>query len=405
MGTAAAPRWATPEAIDRVRAGGSRPFDDAEYGARLDRVRHRMAGLRLDALVVLRPSSIEYLVGYHTAETAPQPLVVTEDAVSLYVPDLELGRALVTARVDALHHCGYADALQGLGVFLRHAVDMLPKQARVGLELAHAGTPPQTLDIVSECGAVVVDSDHLVERERLVLSAAEQSCVERAASITEGGVQAAVAEAGRSGATDSSVAAAISAALTTDANSASAWGPVVVTGERTGIPHSSWVGAPLGPGPTFLEFSGTHHRYHAPVMRTLSAGRLDGTDRQLAEFAGTVVAAVLDSARPGVPCSQVAAEATGALGRLPDDVVFHQLFGYPVGLAHKPHWMDGMPFHITAGNHDPLQEGMVFHIPGSFRRFGRSGVGLSQTFVVERHGARVLTQGPADVIDVVGRAA
>jgi hypothetical protein len=43
---------------------------------------------------------------------------------------------------------------------------------------------------------------------------------------------------------------------------------------------------------------------------------------------------------------------------------------------------------------------MVFHIPGSFRRFGRSGVGLSQTFVVERDGARALTHGAAELLDV-----
>ena len=400
MGGDPAPRWLTDEAIGQVRATGVRPFDDAEYEGRLDRIRHRMAVRGLDALVVLRPSSVEYLCGYHTAETAPQPLVVTGEAIALYVPDLELGRALVSARVDEIHHCGYSDALQGLGRFLGHAVPRLRAGARVGLETADTTTPPQALAIVADHGATVVDGDYLVERERLRLSDAEIHCVERAAAITADGVRAAVTEAVRDGATDSSVAAAVAAALTRHANSASAWGPVVVTGERAGIPHSSWVGEPLGPGATFLEFSGADHRYHAPVMRTLFRGPPDGTDRQLAELARTVVTAVLDAARPGVAGSQVAARASAALGRLPDDVVFHQLFGYPVGLAHKPHWMDGMPFHLAAGNDEPLEEGMVFHIPGSFRRLGRSGVGLSQTFVVEREGARVLTHGPAETIDI-----
>jgi Xaa-Pro aminopeptidase len=245
-----------------------------------------------------------------------------------------------------------------------------------------------------------VNGNYLVERERLVLSSAELRCVERAAAVTEAGVRAAVTEATRAEATDSSVAAAIASALISPADSASAWGPVVVTGDRAGIPHSSWLGHALATGPTFMEFSGTDHRYHAPVMRTVVRGRLDAEDRRLAGLARTAVASVLDNAKAGVPCSQVALRASKALGRLPEDVVFHQLFGYPVGLAHKPHWMDGVPFHITVGNHEPLREGMVFHIPGSFRRFGRSGIGLSQTFVIEPDGARVLTHGPADLIEL-----
>jgi Xaa-Pro aminopeptidase len=194
------------------------------------------------------------------------------------------------------------------------------------------------------------------------------------------------------------VAAAIAAALTVGANAGPAWGPVVATGNRAGIPHSSWVHRPLGAGTTFLELSGAHHRYHAPVMRTLSRGRPSQADGRLADLAGAALTAVLESARAGVPCSEVAARAAEAIGPLPDDVVFHGLFGYPVGLAHPPHWMDGAPFFIAPGNDEPLLEGMVFHVPGSFRSFGRSGVGLSQTFLVERDGARVLTHGSADLV-------
>jgi len=400
LGSGPAPQWLTPDAIDHVRAAESRPFGDAEYDARLDRVRKRMVPLGVDALAVFRPSSIEYLCGYHTAETAPQPLVITESSTTLYIPDLELGRALASARVDELRYLGYTDALLGLRQILEHAVAALPGAARVGIETAHTSTPPHALELLADRGVTVVNADYLVERERLVLSPAEIRRVEKAATVTEAGVAAAITEAAREEASDSSVAAAVAAALIASADSASAWGPVVVTGNRAGIPHSSWLGHPLADGPTFLEFSGTNHRYHAPVMRTVVRGRLDAEDQRLAELARTVVTAVLEHARAGVPCSQVATSASKALGPLPEDVVFHHLFGYPVGLAHRPHWMDGVPFHLTTGNYEPLQEGMVFHIPGSFRRFGHSGVGLSQTFVIEPDGARVLTHGPAELIDL-----
>lgn len=396
--TGAAPQWLDTDSAHAVQQAEGLPFEEAEYEARLGQVRRRMQSTGIDVLMVFRPSSIEYLCGFHTAETAPQPLVVTESETYLYVPDLEVGRALASSRADTILYCGYSDALTGLEQFIDHAAQVVRQGARVGIELGHASVPPQALRIWERKDAELVDSDHLVERVRLVLSSAEIRCLEEAARVTDAGVRAAVTAAGAPEATDSSVAGAIATALYSEADSMSAWGPLVVTGRRAGIPHSNWDGNPLGAGPTFVEFSGTHHRYHAPVMRTLIQDAAEATDARLADLARTAVEAVLESARPGVSGSEVAARAAAALGPLPTDVMFHGLFGYPVGLAHKPHWMDGAPFHLVAGNHEPLQEGMAFHIPAAFRAFGRQGIGLSQTFVVERGGSRVITHGPADLI-------
>ncbi|MBB4932269.1 Xaa-Pro dipeptidase [Lipingzhangella halophila] len=399
LGRGASPGWLTDAASDAVAAAEGPSFDDAEYAARLDDVRHRMARRPVDALLVFRPSSVEYLCGYHTMETAPQPLLVTDSETYLYVPDLEVGRALATSRVGNIRFCGYADALRGLELYLDHVARVLPPGARVGVEFGHASTPPRAVEILRGLDLTVVDADHLVERARLVLSPAEIRFMEQAATLTRAGTEAAVAEAGRAGATDSSVAAAIAAALYRGADSPSVWGPVVATGERAGIPHSSWADRPLAAGTTFLEFAGTHRRYHAPVMRTLVRGPVSAEDRRLAELAQSALRAVLETAKPGVPCSEVATRAAEATGPLPEGVVFHHLYGYPVGLAHKPHWMDGVPFYLTADNHEPLRAGMAFHVPGSYRRFGRSGVGLSQTFVIGDGGTRVLTPGTADLIE------
>ena len=400
LGAGSQPSWLTPEAAHSVRQSEDRPFTNAEYDMRLRGVRRRMSHAGMDALFVFRPSSIEYVCGYHTAERAPQPLLVTHSNTSLYIPDLELGRALASARVDVIGYCGYADALRGLELFLDHAANHLPRAARVGVEFGPASTPPQAVALLQSKPLELLPGGYLVERERLTLSAAEIDCVEQAACRTQAGVEAAVALARRPRATDSAVGAAIMTALTQEANAASAWGPVVATGERAGIAHSSWVDRSLTAPTTFLEFAGAHHRYHAPVMRTLSHGRPDPDVQRLADLAKTALATVLDHAHAGVSAAHVARRATQALGELPEDVVFHQVFGYPVGLAHPPHWMDGAPFYITPDNHEPLEAGMVFHIPASFRSFGRTGVGLSQTFVVEQNTTRVLTYGVPDLIEV-----
>ncbi|MGH3367174.1 MAG: aminopeptidase P family N-terminal domain-containing protein, partial [Nocardioidaceae bacterium] len=93
LGGASRPRWLTAESIGTVMGVEEPPFGDLEYQHRLSRVRARMVDASLDALVVFRPSSVEYLCGFHTKETTPQPLLLTHADSSLYVPDLEVGRA------------------------------------------------------------------------------------------------------------------------------------------------------------------------------------------------------------------------------------------------------------------------------------------------------------------------
>jgi Xaa-Pro dipeptidase len=247
----------------------------------------------------------------------------------------------------------------------------------------------------------VVEGNFFVERVRLVLSPTEISYVEKAAVYTQRGVEAATGAAQSPGATDSSIAAAIRAALAEEANSSAAIDPIVATGPRAGISHSTWNCTPVEKGTTtFVEFAGACHRYHAPVMRTLTHGKPSAIAMRLEELARTTIVTVLDIAQPGVPCTEVARQALDAIGPLEDDIAFHYNFGYPVGLAHPPGWMDGAPFYLVSGNQEPLKEGMVFHLPASFRWFGTVGVGLSQTFVVEAEGARVLTRGPAEVVQV-----
>lgn len=400
LGEASAPPWLTAEHIDSVGSAEPMPFSAGEYDRRLQGVRERLDTIGADAILVFRPSAVEYLCGYHTAETAPQPLLVTRDETCLYVLDLEVGRALASSSARNVLFCSYANTRSKAELIVGHVTSALPQGARLALEFGNASTPPQMINMLGESHLRLVDGQFLVEDFKLVLSPAEIARMEEAAEATRRGVDAAVSAAGVRGATDASVAAAVSGALLAGANSASAWGPLVVTEPRSGIPHSSWKGDLISDNTTFLEFAGTSHRYHTPVMRTLVRQKPSPEVARLADLARTALGAVLEHAKPGVPCSDVARHAIDALGPLRDDEVFHHMLGYPVGLAHPPHWMDTGNFYITADNPRPLRAGMAFHVPASFRSFGVRCVGLSHTFLVEEGGTRVLTHGAADLIEV-----
>ena len=399
LGPSPAPPWVTPEAAQNLSLREGLPFEGDEYARRRGRVVEDLERLGADAIVVFRSSSVEYLCGYHTIETVPQPLIVAPSVLRLLVPDPEVGRALVSSNAEEILFCSqFADALSLLA---EHLERVLGARATVAIEPLDPKMPHAFVDMLLERGLKVVHADFLVERIRLVLSEAEISCMERAGEITGRGVAAAVEALSASGATDSEVAAAARSAMAREADSSAPLGVIVATGWRGGVVHSNWNRTPVAAGTTtFLEMSGAHHRYCAPLMRTVAHGPLSKRNGRLAQLAYSMLEVVLEEACAGAACSDVATKALNHLGPLEDWIAFHYTFGYPVGLAHSPTWMDGAPFFITQDNPQPLESGMAFHVPASFRAFGESGVGLSHTILVTEKGGRVLTPGPAEVIQL-----
>jgi Xaa-Pro dipeptidase len=390
LGAGARPPWIDEAALANLERLREMPFGDDEYAARLSRVRNEMAARGFGAYLVFRPSSVEYLCGHHTIEPLPQPLVVLPDALYLVIPDAEVGRALVSSNIGhILHYSPFEDGLSRLVSFLS---GQLSASSSVALEMRQAATPPITAELLRQAGLRVVDANYLAERLRLVLSPAEVAHVRQAASVTDEALVEGTRAASKGALTDSELAAEIKRTLVRTANSQAAFDVVVATGWRGGVPHSTWSNTAIHTGTTtFLEFSGAHHRYVAPVMRTFSHGAPTSDARRLEGLAQSMLAAVTECLRPGVLCSDVATSAKKALGRLEDDVIFHFNFGYPIGVAHPPSWMDGAPFYLVETNHSPVDEGMVFHLPASFRKFGHGGVGLSQTIYVTKNGVEVIT--------------
>jgi hypothetical protein len=76
LGPSPAPPWVTQDAIQGLTLRESLPFEGDEYERRKRRVLEALERLGADAIVVFRSSSVEYLCGYHTIETVPQPLIL-----------------------------------------------------------------------------------------------------------------------------------------------------------------------------------------------------------------------------------------------------------------------------------------------------------------------------------------
>ena len=113
------------------------------------------------------------------------------------------------------------------------------------------------------------------------------------------------------------------------------------------------------------------------------------------------LSAVMETARPGVTAGEVARAGAAQLAPIADRVLFHELYGYSVGIGFPPSWYEPLGCELRAGNDRTLAEGMVYHVPISLRRFGEFGICQSQTVVVGPHGAEALTRTPA-ALQIVG---
>jgi Xaa-Pro dipeptidase len=372
-------------------------FAPEEYRRRLERVRAVMAKRSLDGLVLVGPHNVNYLSGMDSENLFDfQALIVPlAGEPDLVIFDFELGRAEASSWLGRPSvYTSFEDPVAATVA----AVDRAGlSRGRIGLEqratTVSAGTLGRLLDGLADTH--VEDAFGVVEGVRLVKSEAEIAYIRRAAALTDAAVLAGYA-AMRVGAADHEVAAAIMGALYGGGSDTVCWGPIVASGYLAGAAHSSFNGRLLEAGDTvFLELTGEVRRYVAPLMRTAVLGEPTAEQAAVAAAGAEAVRAILHEARAGRPASEVARIAGEVVAPILDGVVFHHYFGYPVGIGLPPSWIEALGFFIRVDEDRPLEEGMVFHLPMSFRKYGEWGINQSHTVLVQAHGAEALTRTEA----------
>lgn len=370
------------------------PFPEAEFNARLARVRERMAQENFGALLLTDPSDIFYLTGYSTFEVAVHvALVVTHEDLLLQVPSIEMGPAIMTtrvARVSGYRWEGIGEVLEPLAQALNDGVET------VGIDAWHGSLRQGVLEGLKArmAGVSFVNNGGLLKQIRIIKSEAEIGFLRESARITAEGLKAGVA-AVRPGVTDNDIAAEGARALLSAGSEFMSMQPIVVTGRRSSVIHCNHKRTVVQEGdPVFLEFGSAWHRYTAPMMQTVVAGGTPSSEmRQVHDGCRRIVDSLLGSVRPGVTFDQAAQAADRALQPLAGKVFFSGVYGYAVGAQFPPSWVEGSGF-IARGGNMVFRPGMVFHLPICLRIPGQWGIGCSDTILVTADGAEPLTDNP-----------
>jgi Xaa-Pro aminopeptidase len=382
------PRWLDIGAAFDLRDRLITPEAVVEYRERQERIRARMRKLGLDALITFKPAAVDYMSGYSTTAPGKVGLALTPGGARLHAAASEVGRALLAPGASAIDTYGW-DGPMDLQGWIRELANQDVRS--IGLELGEPTTPPAMVDALKHHGIQSLDITGLVDSVRLFVSETELTRIREAADVTAMGLEAAVTEARRDDARDSTVAAALMSSMMRASDSIARSNVTIGIDEQGGIPHSPWNGRPFVNGSVmFLEFSGASRRYCAPVMRTLVKGQPSVHVLRLYDMVHEMLDIVMSRLRAGMACSTIAYAAAEVLDGA-SDILFHNNFGYPVGLSDHGTWMNGAAFHITTANEHVLKENMVFHLPIVLRHFGEVAVGESHTVRITQSGVDVLT--------------
>jgi Xaa-Pro dipeptidase len=380
------------------------PFDVVEFRDRVGRIQETMASRGLAGLILFSPQNVYYVSGMDTETMyGTEAVIVTAHGdPTLVVHEFERGRAdnscwlssvrtfpstdlFVDAVIDAARELGFDHGEIGV-------------EQRTWAPLA-APISPAGFDRIRQslAGATLHDPWGIVEELRLRKSAAEVAYMREAGRLTEIGVAAGLAAVAEH-VEDTTIAAEICHAIYRAGSELMCWGPIVASGFRAGAPHSNFSGRQLLRGDTvLLELTGQVRRYVAPALRTAIIGTPSSEIVRISDAALNAVAAVIETAGPGVPASEVAQAGTRALSSLPEGLVFHGTFGYPVGIGFPPTWGEYRGYLLRPDNHRALDVGMAFHLAVSFRKYGEFGICHSQTLLVTDNGAEALTSFPASL--------
>lgn len=370
-------------------------FPAEDYRSRLGRIRQTMAERGLDGLLVHTPENICYVTGHHTPGYYYMQMLIVPRAGD---PVLVL-RRLEQRGTEAFSWLGpdqvvpYDDTENPITVIVRVLGELHADHRRVGVEKSGWFLPIDKYEelVAALPRAEIVNGSGVVEKERMVKSAAEIAYIRQACRISEKGMQAVVDHC-RPGMTENELAGYVHKALVENGGEWPGLPVFLSSGDRTLIPHATWSDRVIDRGDHMLvELTGVVRRYAGPLFRTFHLGPPPAKLAEHAALVEEMSRALIEAIKPGVTSHEVNAAVGGVTAKAGLPGIVRKRAGYSVGLNFPPDWGEGT--FLDLKNDDPtlLRAGMVFHVPTSLRVPDEAPVSLSETVLVTESGREVLT--------------
>jgi Xaa-Pro aminopeptidase len=374
--------------VSALRAPSLAPLDVL---GRLARLRRRLDGAEVDALVVTNLTNVRYLTGF-TGSAAL--LAVTPNGAVLTTDGRY--RTQAAEQMEASATRDLVDLVIG-GGDEQHAaiIDLVGADARVGLEAGNV-TWAQATAWAERIGRELVATTGVVEALREVKDAGEIDRMRHAAMIADTALRDVLplmAQTAVVPITEEQFALALDGAMRGLGAESVAFETIVAAGENSAKPHHRPSSRIIESGdPVVVDFGATFEGYRSDMTRTFVVGGQPTGD--LAEIFDVVrrsQAAGVAAVRPGVAASEVDATCRTLITDEGYGERFEHSTGHGVGLdIHEAPW-------VAARGEAILEPGVIVTVEPGVYVAGIGGVRIEDTLVVTADGAEPLTRFTKDV--------
>ncbi|CDX15875.1 Peptidase M24 [Mesorhizobium sp. ORS 3324] len=337
-------------------------FERSEFDARRDRLLIEMADKKLDAVLLFAQESMYWLTGYDTFGFCFfQCLVVKADgSMVLLTRSADLRQARHTSTIDNIVLWTDRDGANP-AIDLRNLLNDLDLLgARIGVEYDTHGLTAyngRRVDEQLQTFGQIADASGIVGRLRLFKSPAEVAKAEKAASLADDALDAALPLI-KQGGDEALILAAMQGAIFAGGGDYPANEFIIGSGADALLCRYKAGRRKLTKNDQLtLEWAGVFHHYHAPMMRTVLTGKVSKRHQELFDAARAALLAVEKAMTPGNTFGDVFDAHARTLEA--HSLTKHRLnaCGYSVGARFTPSWMD-MPM-FYQGNPEPIAPNMT----------------------------------------------
>jgi Xaa-Pro aminopeptidase len=364
-----------------------------DWAARLRVRQSALPAANLDGLVVSALPNIRYLTGFDGSAGA---LVVTKDEAIL-ISDGRYALAIQEGmRAGALARVRFEQVSARYDLTLVEVVKSRGLK-RVGFEAAHVTVAALRAWRHGLDELVWVETDDLVERQRLIKDAWEQE-VYRRGGLAIASVAARLGEWVRPGRSEKEIARLIERGLEEAGFSKPAFATIVASGPNSAYPHARPTTRLVESGDlVVLDFGGVLDGYCLDLTRMCGAGRVSPAARALVAAVQEAHHAAVEAVRPGVEARAIDQAARNVFDAHGLGQAFQHGTGHGLGL--EVHEAPRIA-RVSADPPEVVEAGMVFTIePGAYVP-GVGGVRLEDDVLVTSTGCEVLTGGPRELLVV-----
>lgn len=354
---------------------------------RLTRVRHLLAELGVEAILVSHPANRHYLSGFPDEDHAPDEtsgvLLVSAGEAKLFVSPTNLPWALASSG-PGVEVIGWERPWQAsLGKHLQEQ-----GYRRVAFEDRALIVADYTSIKDAAPGVELVPAGTAVHRLREVKDAEEIARIRRAASLTDQALQQVLAQL-QPGTTEKELVWMLESTMRELGADGPAFSTGVGAGPHGARPHHSATDRPIAEGdPVVIDMGAKVDGYCADLTRTIVLGEPTPLFRERYNLVLSAQQAAIDAIRPGISGKDADAAARSVIEAAGAGEEFFHGLGHGVGLL-----IHEAPS-LGQASEDVLQPGHIVTVEPGVYFDGWGGIRIEDLAVVTESGVEILSNSP-----------